>query len=221
MYADSGERRGRSRARDDAAHRNGVDGTGQRAGRQSSQLTMLISGPFSCAGPGRCGNTGGLAGKRCTCPRPLARSCSAPTPGSRLGAYLGPIPHWLYFTPLRKHASQWSTLVIWLSALGTATALVGIILGLSVRSPYRGTKRWHKIFGLIFGLGAATWAFSGMLSMDPFPSPRSGDGRLDAGGLERALRENVRLASFDAEVAAGGPPAAGRHDRCESSSGSR
>ena len=53
------------------------------------------------------------------------------TPGSRVGAYLGPIPHWLYFTPLRKHASQWSTLVIWLSALGTATALVGIILGLS------------------------------------------------------------------------------------------
>ena len=25
------------------------------------------------------------------------------------------------------------------------------------------------VLGLIFGLGAATWAFSGMLSMDPFP----------------------------------------------------
>ena len=36
--------------------------------------------------------------------------------------------------------------------------------------PYRGQKRWHTLFGLIFGVGAVTWAFSGMLSMDPFPS---------------------------------------------------
>src|SRR5260221_185832 len=30
------------------------------------------------------------------------------TPASRLGAYLGPIPHWIYFTPLRKHQPAWS-----------------------------------------------------------------------------------------------------------------
>jgi hypothetical protein len=35
--------------------------------------------------------------------------------------------------------------------------------------PYRGQKRLHTIFGLVFGLGAVTWVFSGMLSMDPFP----------------------------------------------------
>jgi hypothetical protein len=33
-----------------------------------------------------------------------------------------------------------------------------------------GQKRWHMIFGLLFGVRPATWAFSGMLSMDPFPT---------------------------------------------------
>jgi hypothetical protein len=32
-----------------------------------------------------------------------------------------------------------------------------------------GPKRLHMILGLFFGLLACTWAFSGMLSMDPFP----------------------------------------------------
>ena len=40
-----------------------------------------------------------------------------------------------------------------------------------VRLPYRGWKCWHAVFGLIVGMGALTWAFSGMLSMDPFPLP--------------------------------------------------
>ena len=34
--------------------------------------------------------------------------------------------------------------------------------------PYRGWKRWHTIIGLIFGVIATTWAFSGLLSMGPF-----------------------------------------------------
>ena len=33
-----------------------------------------------------------------------------------------------------------------------------------------GPKRLHMILGLFFGVLACTWAFSGMLSMDPFPS---------------------------------------------------
>jgi hypothetical protein len=124
------------------------------------------------------------------------------TPASRIGAYLGPIPHWLYFTPLRKHGPQWSTLVIWLSALGTATAVLGIIVGISMylpasTIPYRGTKWWHMVFGLLFGLGAVTWAFSGMLSMDPFPGYRTSGGRPSAEEFARSLRGNVRLSSFD------------------------
>ena len=74
--------------------------------------------------------------------------------------------------------------------------MVGLIVGLSVRIPYRGPKRWHIVFGLIFGLGAVTWAFSGMLSMDPFPL-QPNEGRPGAEGLSRGLRGNVRLGSFD------------------------
>jgi hypothetical protein len=52
--------------------------------------------------------------------------------------------------------------------------------------PYRGQKRWHTILGLVFGLGAATWAFSGMLSMDPFPQ-RTGN-QADRAGAARTWR---------------------------------
>ena len=44
------------------------------------------------------------------------------TTASRWGAYVGAIPHWLYFTPLRKHGPQWSRVVIWSSGIGTVAA---------------------------------------------------------------------------------------------------
>src|SRR5262249_54078849 len=56
--------------------------------------------------------------------------------------------------------------------------------------PYRGQKRWHTVLGLIFGLGATTWAFSGMLSMDPFPVPAA-PREIDAG------RTPVRIQDLD------------------------
>jgi hypothetical protein len=97
------------------------------------------------------------------------------TSRSRLGAWLGPIPHWLYFTPLRKNGRLWSKIVIWLSGIATLVALLGLMVGLSIygparRVPYSGPKRLHMILGLFFGFLACTWAFSGMLSMDPFPA---------------------------------------------------
>jgi len=148
------------------------------------------------------------------------------TTASRWGAYLGAIPHWLYFTPLRKHGAEWSRIVIWSSGIGTGAAILGIIVGVWMYSPskkyrhagaptsipYRGQKRWHTILGLIFGVATATWAFSGMLSMDPFP--RRG-GRADRGGesargatvspgtIRQALRGDVSAASFERK-----PPAA-------------
>jgi PepSY-associated transmembrane protein len=136
------------------------------------------------------------------------------TSASRLGAYLGPIPHWIYFTPLRKHQPEWSRLVIWTSGVGTFVAMLGVVIGIwmyspskryryagtTTRIPYRGQKRWHMMLGLVFGLGAATWAFSGMLSMDPFPVERGGRpaGTGRGGGVEiaQALRGRVRLDDF-------------------------
>jgi hypothetical protein len=139
------------------------------------------------------------------------------TTGSRLGAYVGAIPHWLYFTPLRKHGPEWSRVVIWSSGIGTVAALLGVAIGVWMYSPskryrnagvatsvpYRGQKRWHMVFGLLFGLGAATWAFSGMLSMDPFPSPSGGPagGRRAPGGesIPQTLRGSVEMAAYTAK----------------------
>jgi hypothetical protein len=133
------------------------------------------------------------------------------TRASRMGAYFGAIPHWLYFTPLRKHSSAWARIVIWASGLGTVAALCGILIGISTYSPskqyrregapsslpYSGQKRWHAILGLIFGLLACSWAFSGMLSMDPFPRLQGENWDSTGARLGEALRGgSLRLADF-------------------------
>ncbi|MBI2681486.1 MAG: PepSY domain-containing protein [Candidatus Solibacter usitatus] len=91
---------------------------------------------------------------------------------SRLAAYFGAIPHWLYFTPLRKNERLWNTVVIWTSGIGTMASLLGLIAGVgmysaSKRIPYIGCKRWHVMLGLLFGAATCTWVFSGMRSMQP------------------------------------------------------
>ncbi|MCU1335277.1 MAG: hypothetical protein JWO19_858 [Bryobacterales bacterium] len=103
------------------------------------------------------------------------------TRSSRFFAHLGPIPHWLYYTPLRQNGPLWSKVVIWSSGIATVAALMGLMVGLMMYSPsrrisipYTGQKRLHHILGLFFGFVACTWAFSGMLSMDPFPISSGG-----------------------------------------------
>jgi hypothetical protein len=114
------------------------------------------------------------------------------TRSSRFFAHLGPIPHWLYYTPLRKNGPLWSKVVIWVSGIATMAALMGLVVGLMMYSPsrrisipYTGQKRLHHILGLFFGIVACTWAFSGMLSMEPFPlsSGRPQGGRSIAAAL--------------------------------------
>jgi hypothetical protein len=139
------------------------------------------------------------------------------TRASRLGAYAGPITHWFYFTPLRKHGLQWSTVVIWSSGIGTFAALLGIVVGVWMYSPrkryryddaptgvpYRGQKRWHMVLGLIFGVATATWAFSGMLSMEPFPLSSGGepdDPRAEiVGQIQQSLRSRMNVEAFAAK----------------------
>ena len=136
------------------------------------------------------------------------------TTGSRLGAYVGAIPHWLYFTPLRAHGPRWSKVVIWSSGIGTIAAILGVIIGAWMYSPskkyrydgapssipYRGQKRWHTVLGLTFGVATITWAFSGMLSMDPFPRRETGGGPLRRGiDIPDALRGRMRFEDFAAK----------------------
>jgi len=145
------------------------------------------------------------------------------TRASRLGAYLGAIPHWLYFLPLRKNGLLWSRIVIWASGIGAITALLGLIAGVwvtlpSKRIPYSGQKRWHVFLGLFFGVFACTWAFSGMLSMEPF-SFSSGPQQIGE-RIDRALHNGV-FKTLEQALAEAGPGAkevdlrelAGRPDR--------
>lgn len=132
---------------------------------------------------------------------------------SRFGAWVGVIPHWLYFVPLRTHQPVWLTFVIWSSGVATIAALFGVVIGVWMYSPakryrhagaptslpYRGQKRWHTVLGLVFGLAAATWAFSGMMSLNPFRTSGSRAGRT-VDPIPEALRgPRFQLAAFDAK----------------------
>jgi hypothetical protein len=101
--------------------------------------------------------------------------------------------------------------VILASGLGAVAALFGIVIGISVYSPskqyrkegapsslpYTGQKRWHSILGLLFGLLACSWAFSGMLSMDPFPRWQGKAWDSTGARLAEALRGGeLQLADF-------------------------
>jgi hypothetical protein len=144
-----------------------------------------------------------------------AEVVQATTRASRTGAYFGAIPHWLYFTPLRRHGALWSKVVIACSGAGIAMTIFGLVAGLWYYSPskkryrfpqgasgvpFAGLKRWHTELGLIFGLFAFSWVMSGMLSMDPF----GWDSGADSPQFETALRG----ASWNAAAFAGEYPRA-------------
>ena len=130
------------------------------------------------------------------------------TTASRMGAYFGAIPHWLYFTPLRRNGPLWSKVVIWSSGIATVAALLGLMVavwmfspskryrhaGAPASFPYRGWKRWHAIIGLVGGAAAVTWALSGMLSMEPFPQREDSD---VAGKAQRVLQALRGRPQFD------------------------
>ena len=97
----------------------------------------------------------------------------------RLWAWLGAIPHWVYFTVLRQNQPVWIDFVKWSSGIGTVMCLAGFVLSLRITwknrdhrwgTPYRKRwYRWHHISGLLFGIFAATFAFSGMMSLMDIP----------------------------------------------------
>ena len=133
-------------------------------------------------------------------------------------AWMGTIPHWLYFTALRTNQPLWYQIVVWLSALACALAVLGLILAftqfrrtrpfrLSQAIPYRGWMRWHYISGALFGLFVLTWAFSGLLSMEPFDwtNARGLDVRRDVltGGATDLSRFETPVAAALASAAGG------------------
>jgi len=104
------------------------------------------------------------------------RAVQLTTARERFWNWLGAVPHWLYFTELRRHPGVWSQVVIYASLLGCFLAGLGIYLGVrqwAARpsgswSPYVGFNLWHHIAGLVFGVFTLTWVLSGLLSMNPW-----------------------------------------------------
>ena len=96
--------------------------------------------------------------------------------------WVGAVPHWLYFTQLRRWPELWNGVVVWLSLPGVLLAASGVALGIwqlylnrNRWIPYRKFwMRWHHILGLAGGVVCVTWSLSGLLSMNPFGvfSPR-------------------------------------------------
>ena len=122
----------------------------------------------------------------------------------RFWGYLGPVFHWVYFTPLRRNGQLWTDFIVWSSLIGCVMCVTGIVWGLwrfSPRSrfrlkrvpsvsPYAGWMKWHHVSGLIFGLVTLTWTYSGLLSMGPFnwfrsPPPAQAERDASTGGQLR------------------------------------
>ena len=97
------------------------------------------------------------------------------THSERVWNWFGAIPHWLYFSELRRRPSLWNWTVIVTSLAGTFLTAIGLWIGWAQwhhrppgrPSPYRGLNLWHHIAGLVFGVLAFTWIVSGLLSMNP------------------------------------------------------
>jgi hypothetical protein len=122
------------------------------------------------------------------------------TTRTRTLAWIATIPHWFYITPLRNNQPLWYWTVVSTSALGCVLAVLGLLLGivrfrkskpfrLAASIRYTGWMRWHYILGVLFGLFALTWVFSGLLSMEPFawtnaPGLQVRDEELSGGPLE-------------------------------------
>jgi hypothetical protein len=179
VFADTGELRGTASSvtlRRVAARWAGRDEDEARADAVTTVDQWTVQGPLSTMRP--LWKFSFADGQQVYISQATGEVVQFTTTASRIGAYLGPIPHWLYFTPLRQRQQLWSAVVIWSSGIATVSVALGLVIGTwmsapKARIPYRGQKRWHTTFGLVFGAGAMTWAFSGMLSMDPFPATPS------------------------------------------------
>ena len=87
----------------------------------------------------------------------------------RFWGYLGPVTHWVYFTPLRRNGPLWSEFIIWSSLIGCVMCVSGLVWGLwrfsptsrfrlkrvPSHTPYAGWMKWHHYAGLDLRRGHA------------------------------------------------------------------
>ncbi|MEM6830514.1 MAG: PepSY domain-containing protein [Bacteroidota bacterium] len=103
----------------------------------------------------------------------------------KIWAWLGAIPHWIYFKDLRIQTQLWRDVVVGISIVGVIMCIAGLYMGI-IRvkrkkrkqwafSPFKKVWfKWHHYTGFIFGLITFTWILSGLFSMNPWKwSPSS------------------------------------------------
>lgn len=97
----------------------------------------------------------------------------------RFWNWLGSTVHWIYPVQLRKNASLWNDVIVYLSLLGIISVFTGAIIGfmrIRIRKPYSGNElspytgwmKWHHILGLFSLVFVSTFIFSGLMSMGPW-----------------------------------------------------
>jgi hypothetical protein len=151
-----------------------------------------VSGEFNSARPLYRFGLADPAGTELYVSSRSGRAVQKTTAKERFWNWLGAVPHWLYFTELRRHPIIWSQVVIFASLLGCFLAGVGIYLGirqLAARpagrwSPYAGFNLWHHIAGLAFGVFALTWVLSGLLSVNPWGLLQGAGAQTESAAIE-------------------------------------
>jgi hypothetical protein len=170
IFADTGERV--PPPNHETAVRIAAAFVSQEAGRLTFQGRLTVADQWTLGQrrqlPLQKFTVGDDAGTEVYVSEPLAEVVMKTTRRSRALAWLGPIPRWLYFTPLRRRDEVWRQVVLWTSTFSALLALLGLVIGIrQARAPYAGLLGWHQKIGLVFGVFALTWVFSGWLSMEP------------------------------------------------------
>ncbi len=100
---------------------------------------------------------------------------------SRFWAWMGAIPHKLYFPFLRKDVGRWKLWLLIGSSFCMLASLSGVYAGLYLwirkrnktgvwRNPFsKPLMRWHFTLGLIFAIPLVAWSLSGMFAMRKVP----------------------------------------------------
>jgi PepSY-associated TM region len=163
-----------------------------------------VSGDFTADRPLSRVTLAGREGRQLYVSSRTGKAVQMTTRSERFWNWLGAIPHWLYFTELRRTVAVWSQIVIWTSLIGCVLTMIGLYIGISRLgrgagggwSPYRGVLFWHHLPALVFGLFTLSWVASGFISMNPW-------GFLDAAGdgAERLQLQGAPLSGAQVKAA--------------------
>ena len=119
------------------------------------------------------------------------------TTASRFWAYLGAIPHWFYFTPLRVQQRTWFSLVVWSSLVGTVTMVIGMAIAvwMSLAATSLSTRgrpdsyRLSRVETLAHHCGPGIWSDRNDLGVQRSPDDGAVSGHGTAGCADSPCRD--------------------------------